>query len=361
MNDVEPMEFRSKIIGWLVGVSGLGFLCYLLAPVLTPFLIAALLAYLANPAVLRLSQLKISRLPAVLLVFISMCVLAIALFLFFIPMVERQLSLLIMRLPELIDSLQLRVLPWLQQQFGVSAALDFEQLRQVLEDNWRQLGGTAATLVGSISRSGLALLALLANLVLIPVVTFYLMRDWDRLTESLRGLIPRDLAPQLLRIVDDCDAVLATFMRGQLLVMLSLGVIYSFGLWLVGIELALLIGMIAGVVSFVPYLGLIIGALVAGVASYIQFHDLTYILPIILVFGVGQLLEGFLLTPLLVGDRIGLHPVAVIFAVMAGGQLFGFFGILLALPVAAIIAVLLRFAHARYLDSPLYVSSDDAD
>jgi len=361
MKDVEPMNFRSKIIGWLIGVSGLGVLSYLLAPVLTPFLIAALLAYLANPVVLRLSRLKMSRLPAVLLVFSSMCVLAIVLFVFFIPMIERQISLLIMRFPDLIDSLQLRVLPWLQQQFGISAVLDFDQIRQVVEDNWRQLGGTAATLLGSVSRSGLALLGLLANLVLVPVVTFYLMRDWPRLIELLRGLVPRDLAPQLMRIVDDCDSMLATFMRGQLLVMLSLGVIYSLGLWLVGIELALLIGMIAGVVSFVPYLGLIIGALVAGIASYIQFHDLTHLLPIILVFGVGQLLEGFLLTPLLVGDRIGLHPVAVIFAVMAGGQLFGFFGILLALPIAAIVAVLLRVAHGHYLDSPLYVSSDKAD
>ena len=136
--------------------------------------------------------------------------------------------------------------------------------------------------------------------------------------------------------------------------MLALATIYSTGLWMVGLEFALLIGIIAGLVSFVPYLGFIVGAGLATVAAYLQFQELGILLAVVAVFGVGQLLESFVLTPKLVGDRIGLHPVAVIFAVMAGGQLFGFFGILLALPVAAVVMVVLRHVHERYLQSQIY-------
>ncbi|MEQ8938845.1 MAG: AI-2E family transporter, partial [Gammaproteobacteria bacterium] len=165
---------------------------------------------------------------------------------------------------------------------------------------------------------------------------------------------PRKYIATATTLAKDCDAVLAEFLRGQLLVMLALGIIYSIGLWLVGLEFSLLIGLGAGVVSFVPYLGFIVGFLVASIAAFMLFQDVIHIIYVLLVFGAGQALEGMVLSPLLVGDRIGLHPVAVIFAVMAGAQLFGFFGMLLALPVAAVITVVLRHLHAQYLNSQLY-------
>ena len=194
----------------------------------------------------------------------------------------------------------------------------------------------------------------LANLVLIPVVTFYLLRDWDVLVARIHDLLPRYYEAKITEIARESDAVLGEFLRGQLTVMFALGVIYAVGLSLLGLDFGMLIGMLAGIVSFVPYLGVIVGIGLAGVAAMVQFQDLPHVLGVFAVFGVGQLLEGFVLTPKLVGDKIGLHPVAVIFAVMAGGQLFGVVGVLLALPVAAVLVVLLRHAHRRYTSSELY-------
>jgi len=336
----------------LLAVSGL---CYLLAPVLTPFLIALLLAYLGNPLIILLCQRGLPRTVAVVLVFVVLFVVVLALPLLLLPLLEHQLTMLAARWPDYVDWLQQVVLPRLQALLGTTT-VDISVLKQAFSDHWQLLGGGMADLLGSVSRSGLVLLAWLANLVLIPVVTFYLLRDWQPLLAAIEGLLPRSSTKVINRLARECDEVLATFLRGQMLVMLALGIVYSGGLWLAGIELALLIGMLAGLVSFVPYLGMIIGLAVAGVASFMQFHDLAHLLPILAVFGVGQLLEGFVLTPLLVGERIGLHPVAVIFAVMAGGQLFGLFGVLLALPVAAVLVVLLRYVRQRYIASDAYVA-----
>jgi predicted PurR-regulated permease PerM len=201
------------------------------------------------------------------------------------------------------------------------------------------------------------LLAWLANLVLIPVVTFYLLRDWHIVIERVHELLPRRSEPHIVRLASEADTMLGAFLRGQLSVMTALAVVYSLGLWIVGLDLALLIGLIAGLVSFVPYLGFITGIALAGIAAYLQFQELLPLVWVALVFGIGQMLEGMLLTPWLVGDKIGLHPVAVIFAIMAGGQLFGFVGVLLALPVAAVLMVILREARRRYIDSTLYASS----
>jgi predicted PurR-regulated permease PerM len=180
------------------------------------------------------------------------------------------------------------------------------------------------------------------------------MRDWDLLIRRLHDLLPRRYEATTARLARECDAVLAQFMRGQLLVMLALAAISTTGLLIVGLNLAFLIGRLAGLVSFVPYLGFIVGILAAGIAAAVQFHDAAHLIYVAIVFGVGQALEGMVLSPWLVGDRIGLHPVAVIFAVMAGGQLFGFLGVLLALPAAAVMVVLLRHAHGRYLESTVY-------
>jgi predicted PurR-regulated permease PerM len=193
-----------------------------------------------------------------------------------------------------------------------------------------------------------------ANLVLIPVVTFYLLRDWDRIVQGVHESLPRSWEPTVVRLVRECDEVIGAFIRGQLLVMLALGACYTVGLLLVGLDLALLIGTLAGLASVVPYLGLVLGLGAASIAALVQFGEWLPVAWVVAVFLVAQLAEGMYLTPRLVGDRIGMHPVLVIFAVMAGGQLFGFTGVLLGLPVAAVVLVLLRHVHERYRASSLY-------
>lgn len=342
---------------WLVlaGIAGTGLVLYWLAPVFSPFLTAALLAYLGDPLVDRLERLKLSRTPAVVVVFLGLFALLALVVVLVIPLVERQISYLIGRIPAYIHWLNETAMPWLRERLGVEGpVLDVAALQEALRAHWQQAGGLAAQIAGSVSASGGALLRWLTNLVLIPVVTFYLLRDWDRLIAGLGTLVPRRFAETATTLARDSDEVLGAFLRGQLLVMLGLGIIYSAGLWLIGLELALLIGMLAGLVSFVPYLGFILGVLAAGVAVGVQSQEWLQLVWVLAVFGVGQLIEGTVLTPLFVGDRIGLHPVAVIFAVLAGGQLFGFVGVLLALPVAAVLAVVVRHTHARYTGSDLY-------
>ena len=220
--------------------------------------------------------------------------------------------------------------------------------------NWKSAGGMAQNLLVSATSSSLAVLGWLANLVLIPVVGFYLLRDWDRMVAWIRETLPRPWEPTVTRLARECDEVVGAFLRGQFLVMLALGLCYTTGLMLMGLELALLIGMLAGLASIVPYLGLVLGVGAASVAALLQFGDWHPLIGVAAVFVSAQLLEGMYLTPKLVGDRIGLHPVAVIFAVMAGGQLFGFTGVLLGLPASAVIMVLLRHLHDRYRASAIY-------
>jgi predicted PurR-regulated permease PerM len=216
------------------------------------------------------------------------------------------------------------------------------------------VGGVVTAVLAYATRSGIALIGVGVAVVLVPVVTFYLLRDWDKLVAHVDELLPREAQPTIRRLARETDSVLGAFVRGQLLVMVGLAVYYAVALRLVGLEVGPLIGMIAGLVSFVPYLGFIIGILASIVAALVQFHDGYHVVLVLVVFGIGNLLESYVLVPKLVGDRIGLHPVAVIFAVLAFGELFGFIGILLALPMASIAVVLLRFLRERYEASALY-------
>ncbi len=350
------MEGRQ--IWLLLWLAAGGWLLYLLSPILTPFIVSAFLAYLGDPLVDRLEARRLPRTLAVTLVFCVIVGGVLLLLLILVPRVESQLTHLAHQLPIYAEWLRGHAEPWLGELLGEGdAGLDPELLRKALADHWQSAGGLLAGLWKSVSASGMALLGWLANLFLIPVVTFYLLRDWDELVAAVHALLPRDRAALWARLARESDQVLGAFLRGQLLVMFALGVIYTTGLWLVGLDFALLIGMFAGLVSFVPYLGLIVGILVAGIAAVLQFQGWEQLPWVVLVFVVGQLLEGTVLTPRLVGERIGLHPVAVIFAVMAGGQLYGFFGVLLALPVAAVAMVLLRHLLATYRASGLYRGS----
>ncbi|MGD8378505.1 MAG: AI-2E family transporter [Gammaproteobacteria bacterium] len=340
------------IVGWLI---------YLLGPVLTPFLVSALLAYMGDPLVDRLESWHLPRSFAVTLVFVFTLALVALVLLVLIPALTQEVSALLARIPAYIKWAEEHVLPWLTARLHVSAAdIDATRLSRLVSQYLGSAAGLAAGTLGSVTRSGGTLVAWISNLVLVPVVTFYLLRDWDVLMARIRDLLPRRIEPVISRLARGCDEVLGAFFRGQLLVMVSLAVVYAGGLSLAGLNNAVAIGVVAGLVSFVPYLGVIIGLSLALLTGLIQGDGWLLLGWVLAVFAIGQLLESFVLTPRLVGERIGLHPVVVIFALMAGGQLFGFSGVLLALPAAAAIMVVLRYAHERYRMSEVYQDRGEA-
>ena len=340
---------------WLAIFVLVSILIYLLSPILMPFLSAAVLAYIADPLVDKLEK-KMSRTLSVSIVFVVLSSITIILLFILLPLFEKQILVLAEKLPLYIDRAQSYLLPLLKEQFGFDIKqFDLNTLKLSLSNYWKTAGGIAANILTSISHSGLILVGWIANFLLMLVVTFYLLRDWDVLIEKIHMLIPRNNEKTVVTIAKESDEVIGAFFRGQMLVMLALSMVYTFGLMIVGLDTALLIGVMAGMVSFVPYLGFIVGIVIASIAALMQFQEIIPLFYVAIVFMIGQMLEGMLLTPWLVGDKIGLHPVAVIFAVLAGGQLFGFVGILLALPIAAVIAVVLRHIHERYTQSELYV------
>jgi predicted PurR-regulated permease PerM len=330
-------------------------LLYWLSPMLAPFAVSALFAYLGDPLVDRLERWRLSRTSAVVVVFAAMTLAVVLVVIGLVPLLEAQISRLIDKLPQVVAWVNDVVLPWVKQRTGFSLEqLNPKQIIDALRAHWQQAGGVAATIVSSVSKSGLAVVGFIGTVALVPVVSFYFLRDWDVMVGRVRELLPRAVEPAISGMAREADEVLGAFVRGQLSVMLALAVIYTAGLMLVGLDLAVLIGLLAGLVGFVPYLGIIIGGGAALIAAAVQFQDWLHPGLVLGVFVIGQMAEGFLLTPMLVGDRVGLHPVAVIFAILAGGELFGFLGVLLALPVAAVLMVVLRHAHQRYLHSTLY-------
>jgi len=332
-----------------------GWMLYLLAPVLTPFIMGAVLAYLGDPLVDRLEVRKVPRTFGVVIVFVIFSSFAAISLLLLIPLIEKQLIIVYQSIPGFLNWINASAIPWIKEQTGLSLdILEPGAFRSSIEAHLKTAGSVLANILAGVGSSGMALAVWLTNIVLIPVVAFYLMRDWDNLVENVREMLPRNKVSTVTRLANEMDEVLGAFLRGQLLVMLALGIIYALGLWIVGLNVALIVGMIAGLASIVPYLGFIIGIAAAAIAAVLQFGDFSVLIYILIVFGVGQILESVALTPLLVGDKIGLHPVAVIFAIMAGGQLFGFIGILVALPVAAVIMVLLRHMNLKYKASSMY-------
>lgn len=358
--DTAEMEIALFLrrLKWVV-LSAFGlWVMWLLAPVLTPFVVALMLAWLGDPLVDRLEARGRSRNTAVVLVFVLMILLLALALLILVPLIQRQIITLVAALPQGQDWLMNTAIPWLEQKTGleIMAWLDPGRLFEWVRSHWQQAGGVATTFFGYVSRSGFAMVAWVINLALLPILAYYFLRDWDKLVERVASMIPRNHIEVVSRLARESNDVLGAFIRGQIAVMIALGVVYAVGLTLVGLNLGLLIGLVAGLISFIPYLGATTGVVMAVLAALVQSQgvDLQLLVLVGVVFTVGQLLESYVLTPRIVGDKIGLHPVAVIFAVMAGGQLFGFLGMLLALPAAAVINVLLRYAHQRYRQSELY-------
>ncbi len=324
----------------IIFFSALGILLlYLLSSILTPFMLGALIAYLGNPLVKRLEKLKVPHLIAVILVFVLIFGGFILLIAILTPIVQIQAVAFLETLPDILAWIQDQFIPWMQQFINIST------LKATLTGS---LSKTAAP-IEVIVTSGYAIVGWAVNIVLTPVVAFYLLRDWDSLCHRLSKALPKSIAPTVIQLAKQCDEVLSVFFRGQFLVMISLSFIYGIGLTLIGLKAGLIIGLVGGLLSIVPYLGATFVLVVASLSALVQFSTLHSVLLVLLVFLIGQGLEGYVLIPNLIGKRMGLHPVVVIFAIMAGGTLFGFFGILLALPAAAVIKVLLRFVNRRYL------------
>ncbi len=342
-------EMKTDIrLNWVIAIVFTGWLCYLLAPVLTPFIASALLAYLGDPLADRLQKLRLPRTLAVVAVFLITFIVLALLILLVGPLISTQINALFDALPEIAHKAEQvwmpNILGWLDVELG-----DDVGIGPFLAKYGEMFGNWSGKVLLSVGKSGGALAAAVLSLFLIPIVTFYMLRDWDSIIAHLGALVPESQRETVFSLARESDQMLGGFLRGQLLVMFALAFIYSVGLSIVGLEFAIAIGVVSGLVSFVPYLGFVFGIGLAGLTVALEPEPLWQLVGVVATFSIAQVIEGSLLTPKLVGDRIGLHPVIIIFAVAAGGQLFGFFGILLALPAAAVLSVLVRFAFDRYL------------
>ena len=339
---------------WLAALAGLGYLLYLLTPILTPFVAGSVLAYIVVPLVDGLERRRLGRTLGTLLVIVLLMLALACLLLLIVPMLIEQGQALSLRLPGLVDWAEHTLSPWLRDTLGLVWHFDTATFKRALTSNMGSLRGMLARAVPLITDQGLALFGYVSNVLLLPLVLFYLVRDWRRFTAPMAELIPRRWFAELDRIGGEIDSMLGQFLRGQLAVMVIMAGVYGCGLWAVGLESGFAIGVVAGLLVFIPYVGAAIGLLLATLAAVLQFGDLSGLLLVWLVFVLGQLLESMIITPKLVGERIGLHPLVVIFALMAFGQLFGFVGIMLALPISAVLVVLVRLGRLRYLDSRFY-------
>ena len=345
---------QRRTLNWAALAAAAAAFVWLLGPVLTPFVIGAVLAYALHPLVEQLAARRVPRLAAVILVEIGAIAALAALVLLIVPILSKELPLLNEQLPVLVDRINRNVTPWLKQ-MGIDVTLDGSSLRAMLmkylDANWSN--GLAAALASA--RIGGSILATVVGyLILIPVVLFFLLIDWPFYVLRAIALVPPRLRERVTSFTGDCDAVLGQYLRGQLLVMLMMAAFYSVGLALFGFDMAVPVGVFTGLAIFVPYVGFGIGLVLALLAGALQFTGWYGPLAVLVVYGIGQIVEGLFLTPRMVGQRIGMSPLTVIFALFAFGHLFGFVGVLIALPASALIAVATARLRAGYTQSSLY-------
>lgn len=339
---------------WLAVAAGFLWVLWLLQPILTPFLAGAVLAYILDPAVEWLVRRRIPRAAAVGLILLLGFFALVTMFLVVAPLISKEATELTKQVPKILDRLDERLSPWIRTTLGREVHVDFETLKAFITTQIEVSEGFFGRLITSAGAGGLAIAGWLANLLLIPVVLFYLLIDWQEIVRRVDLFVPRRVHGQVQTIIGEVNAVLSEFLRGQLSVMGLLAVYYAFGLWLGKVEFSLPIALVAGGLAFVPYLGFGTGLLLALLVAVLEPDPVRSLIVVGVVFGFGQLSEGFVLTPWLVGQRIGLHPVAVVFALLAFGHVFGFFGVLLALPASAVLLVGLRHLRDAYFSSAFY-------
>ena len=356
------MQFTSsqkRSAAWLLIAALAALMLWLLGPVLTPFVVAAVFAYALTPIVDRLiaaSGGKIPRVVAVLVVEVIFILVVLSIMLLIVPIFVKEVPLLRDQLPLLIDRLNTSLLPWLAK-FGIDIALDVNSIKSFmvtyLSANFEDM---FSSVMSSVRLGGSLALAVLSNAVLIPFALFFLLKDWDAFTTRIVELVPSAMRPAFDSFINESDQVLGQYLRGQLLVMGTLAIYFSVALTVFGFDLAVPVGVFTGLAFFIPYLGFGIGLLLAILAGLLQFGGWYGVLVVAGVYGTGQLVESFYLTPRLVGERVGLHPLTVIFALLAFGQLFGFLGVLIALPASAVLLVAIRRVKAGYMLSRLYTN-----
>jgi predicted PurR-regulated permease PerM len=353
MTTPTPPVRRSNRLWIAVGI-GLLVLLYVLRPVLFPFLLSAVLAYVCLPLVHWLDRRRLPRTVSVVIV-LSLVLGALALlFGIVMPLLVREITTLVGQVPAWLDTLDQRVAPWINERLGTDLKLDLDAMVQTLRELLASSENVGSRVLTSLKLGGLGLLGLFANLVLVPIVMFFLMRDWERILDRAERLVPRRWQAETLAFAREADHTLGQYLHGQVLVLLVMSVLYTAGLWATGLEAYLPIGIVTGLLTFVPYVGASVGFVLATLAAFMQFGEFGPVAWVWAVFFIGQALEGNFITPKLVGGAIGLHPVVVIFALLAFGQLFGFTGLLLALPASAVLAVGVRHLLRRYHSSEFY-------
>lgn len=357
-----PFSFTSELKQswlWLGFALALLILLGLLGPVLTPFIAAAILAYALNPGVdwiasHRVGKFALPRIVGVIVMMLLLIAIFLALVLIVMPVLQKEVSLLQDKIPPFLAMLNETFAPRLSK-LGIDVQLDGAGIERFLTQKFSANSGELwNTIFASAKIGSITLIGWMVTLLLIPVALFYFLLDWHRLLIVLENLIPRRWAQRSVALANEVDCLLAQYLRGQLIVMLTLAVYYSIALALLGFEVALPVGIITGLLVFIPYIGFGFGLILALIASVLQFEGWDGLVGVACVYGAGQILEGFFLTPRLVGERIGLHPLMVIFALLAFAQMFGFVGVLLALPACAVLSVAFKHVRIHYLNSSFY-------
>ncbi len=348
------MTLRNQIAFWVIGLVVFGICLFALRGIMLPFVAGMAVAYFLDPVADKFEDWGLSRTLATVVITVLFILVAVGGFVLLLPVLYQQIVDFIARVPAYVRAISDIVLPLSETLIARLDPQDVERMREAFANLTSQMVKWALGLVQELWKSGLAIVNILSLLFITPIVAFYLLRDWDRIVERADKMLPRDHAEVIRAQVKAIDDTLAGFVRGQGLVCLALAVFYVVGLLITGLDFALVLGILAGLISFIPYVGAIVGLVASVGMALLQFDEPLRIGAVAIVFVIGQVLEGNVLTPKLVGERVGLHPVWVIFGILAGGVLFGFVGILIAVPMTAIIGVLVRFAVERYSESPLY-------
>ncbi|HUC60516.1 MAG TPA: AI-2E family transporter [Alphaproteobacteria bacterium] len=339
---------------WLGGLVVFCLALYVLRAVLLPFVAGMAVAYMFDPIVDRIERAGVSRTLATVIVTAAFFLVVIVVAAALLPLIESELVALVKSVPHFVDIVRDETMRLVQRVAFSMSPDDVQRVRAAMGDFAGKAVAWLGSVLGGLWSGGLALVNLLSLVFITPVVTFYLLRDWERIVHAVDGWLPRDHAATIRELMREIDTTLAGFARGQALVCLFLGTFYSVGLLIVGLQFGLVVGIGAGLLSFVPFIGTLGGFVAALALAFFQFSDWRWIAATAAVFVAGHLIEANLLSPKLIGDRVGLHPVWVIFALLAGAALLGFVGILLAVPVAASVGVLARFTLKQYLAGPLY-------
>lgn len=354
------MEVMRKKVGrnwvfWSVLLVGFCVSVYVLRSVLLPFVAGIIIGYLLDPITSKFEKLGLNRTVATILIMVLMIIILIPLLIMLFGIIDEQLGAFMTALPGYLGSFIKKIEPIIIQLQERFPSLEPDKIKEYLRSNAINGLKVLGSVIKNVVTSGMAFFNVLSLLLITPVVAFYMLRDWDKFVSKVDGLLPQHSKKSIETQAKEIDHILASFIRGQLSVCILLGAFYATGLYIVGLDLGVVVGFMAGVISFIPYVGSIFGFVVSMAIAFAQFDNMSQILQVVAVFAVGQFMEGNFLTPKLVGESVGLHPVWVMFALLAGGVLLGFLGLMIAVPLAAIIGVLVRHMIENYKKSSLYL------